>query len=640
MNVHWHLRDGVLGLLDDQDAFAVPTADEIFRVRFGETDRIDGFPSIDDAPENVRALSFDRYPCDLRVRIQAPEMGREKLRARVLLLHRNGQAELEPPQNALYGHVVIGNEWHAIIPHQVDELQLLAKAAGGGLFSGLTLRQYLALRVEALDVDILDNRLDVDGSLAEVSDLPNAPLPIGFTAVLYPYQAAGVEWLSRLSAQEVGGILADEMGLGKTVQIIARLAARAEETTTPSLVIGTASILENWRRELARFAPGLSVLVHHGSSRTGRPSELRGYNVIVLSYDTVVRDIVLLSQFEWDVIVADEAQFLKNPDTQRAGCARQLRGRTLIASTGTPVENSLRDLWSLIDLSVPGLLPDRQTFRAHFPDEPSAAEMLAEITSPVVLRRRVSDVAADLPPRIDIPTPLVFSLGEAAAYEALRQSAVGPGRGASLGALMKLRQYCAHPNLVIDGRQDLEISSVKYARLLEVLQEIFESGEKALVFAGFQQMIDLLLRDITRRFSVYGQAIDGRTAIEARQPIIDAFSAAEGGAVLVLNPRAAGAGLNIAAANHVIHYTPEWNPAVEDQASARSHRRGQTRPVTIHRMFYVDSVEEVMNERMTRKRVLIDKAVPDSRDDAQDARDLVLALQRSPLSSSAKRSDP
>jgi SNF2 family DNA or RNA helicase len=205
---------------------------------------------------------------------------------------------------------------------------------------------------------------------------------------------------------------------------------------------------------------------------------------------------------------------------------------------------------------------------------------------------------------------------------------------------MKLRQYCAHPNLVIDGRQDLEISSVKYARLLEVLQEIFESGEKALVFAGFQQMIDLLLRDITRRFSVYGQAIDGRTAIEARQPIIDAFSAAEGGAVLVLNPRAAGAGLNIAAANHVIHYTPEWNPAVEDQASARSHRRGQTRPVTIHRMFYVDSVEEVMNERMTRKRVLIDKAVPDSRDDAQDARDLVLALQRSPLSSSAKRSDP
>ena len=204
---------------------------------------------------------------------------------------------------------------------------------------------------------------------------------------------------------------------------------------------------------------------------------------------------------------------------------------------------------------------------------------------------------------------------------------------------MRLRQFCAHPALINGATEYPEAASAKLTRLTEILFEIFSVGEKVLVFAGFQQIVDLLLNVAISRFSVFGAIIDGRTAIHKRQELIDSFSSTEGNAILVLNPRAAGTGLNIAAANHVIHFTPEWNPAVQDQASARAYRRGQERPVTVHRMFYVDSVEEVMEERMKRKRVLIEHAVPDSPDNAQDARDLVRALELSPVARIAARPD-
>jgi SNF2 family DNA or RNA helicase len=523
---------------------------------------------------------------------------------------------------------VVNGQWFVVLPTQVDELAHLCADIGSSILHSITLRQYLALRLCYPEDGIIEPLFNVED---EPASTPQWEPTTELEEQLYQYQRSGVEWLSGLACHGVGGILADEMGLGKTVQLIAFVKRLRDVGRRPTLVVATTSILENWRRELSRFAPDLHVLVHQGTSRTGLPSELRAFDVVIVSYDTLVRDVVLLSQLEWELIIADEAQFLKNPSTQRAASVRRLHATLTVAATGTPVENSLRDLWALVDLVIPGLLGDLLTFSSTFPDEPSAATRLAQVTAPVVLRRRVGDVALELPNRIDIPTPLRFGDEEAIAYESLRESLVGSRRGGGFGALTKLRQFCAHPGLLTGVVSSLEDYSTKYGRLLEILEEIFACGDKVLIFAPFSRMIDILVQDIQRGFQVPAAFIDGRTPSTLRQTTLDQYAACSGAAALVLNPRAAGVGLNITAANHVIHYTPEWNPAVQDQATARAHRLGQRQPVTVHRLFYADSVEEVMEERLLRKRALMTRAVSVPADERADLRDLLAALERSPI---------
>jgi len=456
-------------------------------------------------------------------------------------------------------------------------------------------------------------------------------LPSGFSATLYPYQADGVRWLRRIADEGLGCFLADEMGLGKTVQVIAILAAESEAKRTPSLVVCPATLLENWRRELRKFAPRLQVRLHRGNDRTGFPSTLRPYDIVLTTYDTAIRDLPLLKMIPWNAVILDEAQAIKTPDAQRSKATKEIPRRISIAMTGTPVENRLRDLWSIMDFAVPGFLGDLSTFEATYSDSVADAARLEPIVSPLMLRRRVATVATDLPPRIDIPHPVELSAESAAEYDAIRQQIVAEyGAAANLVAVIKLRLFCTHPFLVNDARGDPLPHSTKYARLTELLEEITSREDKTLIFTSFTEMADILAADLPRRLRIPCTVIDGRTPVSERQTTVDSFQDAAGGAVLVLNPRAAGVGLNITAASHVIHYNLEWNPAVEDQATARAYRRGQDKPVTVHRLFYANTIEEVIDQRLARKRDIADEAVVGVKGADNDLADILRAIELSP----------
>lgn len=531
-------------------------------------------------------------------------------------------------------HVIMKNTWFPFAAGALDAVREILLQAGISSTDRLTLGQYLDIRRiipnELIAIrDIPLERFRDDGNI-RLASRPVTPVLIG---ELYPYQLRGVEWLAGLSAQSLGGILADEMGLGKTIQIIALLSVECIEHRAPSLIIAPSTLLENWRREFARFAPGLTCRTHHGQRRTGFPQELRNCEVVLTSYETAVRDLSLLLMIDWDVIVLDEAQNIKNPDAERTTAMKKLRRRVSIAATGTPIENHLSDLWSLADFVLPGYLGTLADFTRRYDESDAATTQLAAIVAPVILRRRVNSVADELPPKIDIPQPIILDGTSARTYEMLRQSLLeGSGERAHLGTLVRLRMLCCHPDVVDPSGQHPPTCSPKYERLVEILTEIVENGEKSLIFTSFTSMIDLFLADLPSRFAIYCASLDGRVPVASRQSIIDEFTAHRGPGILVLNPKAAGAGLNITAANHVIHYNPEWNPATEDQASARAYRRGQTRIVTVHRMFFVDTVEEVMIERLTRKRVVAETVIQAAgHRTSPDHRDLLRALRISPM---------
>jgi SNF2 family DNA or RNA helicase len=289
----------------------------------------------------------------------------------------------------------------------------------------------------------------------------------------------------------------------------------------------------------------------------------------------------------------------------------------------------VRDVWSLVDFVLPGYLGECSSFLKAHEDHSASPRELASLVGPVLLRRRVRDVAADLPERIDIPQPLVMDHDTARQYESERVAAeTASAHMTGFAGLVRLRMTCADIRLL-----DLDFAggreSPKSERLREILEEIAAVGEKTIVFTSFRRTIDAIVAQYSLGVAWF---IDGRVPVEDRQRVVDEFSSWSGAAILVLNPRAAGTGLNITAANHIVHYNPEWNPAIEDQATARAYRRGQTLPVTVHRLFYRNSIEEVMVERLERKRVLAEEAVPStSLGDEADAADLLRAIRVSPI---------
>ena len=457
----------------------------------------------------------------------------------------------------------------------------------------------------------------------------------GLEATLFPYQARGVSWMHDTLERTSGLILADEMGLGKTLQIIALLLMVPTSVTAPALIVCPTSLIANWEREIGRFAPSLTVLIHRGPHRAGIYKDLQNSNVVITTYDTMVNDISILSSFEWSWLICDEAQALKNPDSNRRRAIGRIPRRRTIPMTGTPVENGLLDLWSLVDLAIPGLLGLRHEFEVNYIDSIESAQALALLTDPVVLRRRVVDVAGDLPERIDIDLPLELDEQLAEHYRQVRKLTLSkyPAAGA-LVATLQLQLVCAHPWLrkTDDDRDVLgENSNVartrtyalmtpKMERLSDLLKEAFHNKKKVIVFSLFNRIGELIQEAVPSGTSTFWGAINGSTPQEERQPIIDRFSDHDGPACLVLNPKAAGAGLNITAATVVVHFTPVWNPAVEAQASARAHRRGQTLPVTVYRLFYKDTVEEVMIGRALWKTELANESVPVSMRDSNDLR--------------------
>ena len=599
------------------------SAADVVAVEFKGRRSIQGHPVTTKPSEVVLGIDFNRFPLEPWIVLRPPSAG-QSAECCIVLRSSDGRVDVE----SLAGNAdqaVIGDSWYPIATELMREIDLLL-AESGAAAGPITLRNYLKLARSSSPRVLFEEVTEIVPAAIKADTAAPSAL---FKGTLYPYQAIGVRWITLLANEELGGILGDEMGLGKTIQVIAALTQRVG--AVPNLVVAPATLLENWRREFVKFAPDLKVTVHRGDGRTGFPSVLRCQDVVITSYDTAARDLGLLKTVRWHLVILDEAQAIKNTDTMRSRTMREIPKRVGLAVTGTPVENRLEDLWSILSFACPSVLGPLPAFRNRFENTVAGAVALQPAVSPLILRRRIAEVAGDLPERIDVPVAIEMPDVEATAYERLRRAIVDEyGATATLVALTKLRQFCTHP-LVLQSVDDDPVScSAKYLRFIEILDEIVAARDKLILFTSFQRMIDMIVRDIDRRFGIPCFWIDGRTDVDERQGIVDLFSETDGAALLALNPRAAGTGLNIVAANHIIHYNLEWNPAVEDQASARAHRRGQQRPVTVHRLFYVSTVEEIIDQRVSDKRRLAAAAVVGT-DGDDDLTDVAAALRLSPV---------
>lgn len=628
----WISVDGRIALEHPDGTRNYPSAVQIVGAEHKNRFDINGVHVESRPSDDVPDVSFSRFPLDARLAVSSWQSDQESVPLCWLaLVGEDATIPLpslpEPPDQ-----VLAADDWFPLVPEQIAEIADILAELSIPALGPISLRQYLdLLNQNRVPVHIEEGRPSFAPDTA-ASECAPQPAAVEIKATLYPYQLTGVRWLRAVTAENLGCILGDEMGLGKTLQIIALFAHEVAAGKKPNAVIGPATLVENWRRELLRFTPHLTVAVHWGSDRTGFPSTLAENDVVLVSYDTAVRDLSLLKMIDWNVVVIDEAQAIKNPDTQRAVSLKQIPRRIGIGVTGTPVENSLRDLWSIMGFACPGFLGPLHQFESRFQDEAEDAARLEPLVSPLMLRRSVSDVASDLPEKINVPQAVPLSAKSAEAYESLRRSILeeyGPAGG--LVSLTKLRMFCTHPFLVSSDRGDPALFSTKYMRLLEILDEIILARHKAILFTSFTGMTDILVKDLPGRYAIFCDFIDGRVPVADRQNTIDRFQQFAGAGVLVLNPRAAGTGLNITAARHVIHYNLEWNPAIEDQATARAHRRGQEHPVTVHRLFHPETVEEIIDDRLRRKRHLAANAVVGTRGDAEHMEDIARALEVSPL---------
>ncbi len=619
----WKVEGNHLLYHQGDGLYSRPSAMQIWSSIYGKNEEFKVKPH-----HALPAYEFSRYPAVLELLLS----GRTPDSIRVDLACKSGN-ELFPVGNGFSDQLVLGNTWFPVpVQDYEDCLKELEKM---DIVSGreITVGQFIWLKSRVnFGIDIVD-RVETSSPAATSAPPSMNPTEWGLKAELYGYQRDGVFFLTTMAKQGFGCILGDEMGLGKTIQVISLMLSERSQGRGPSLIVAPVTLLENWRRELLQFAPSLRVIVHAGPGRAGIVSRLTGADVVVTSYDTAVMDEPMLSGISWNLLGLDEAQYIKNPDAQRTVAVKNMPRKISVAVTGTPVENRLTDLWSLSDFVLPGLLGKQADFERLFDNSNSDASQLAPLVSPILLRRRVKDVAQDLPERIDIPQPVVMSKRMGEMYEEVRLMAVEEyGKSASLVSLQKLRMFCTHPDLAGYSSGDPAEQMPKYQRLTELLEEIFSRNQKCLVFTSYIGMTDIFLEDLPKRFQgLYFNFIDGRVSVEDRQPLVDEFSAAPCGGALILNPRAAGVGLNITAANHVIHYNPEWNPAIVDQASARAYRRKQKLPVTIHQLYFVDSVEEVVFGRLALKRDLSEHAAKGNTGDAT-ASEIMQALRMSPLS--------
>ncbi len=465
------------------------------------------------------------------------------------------------------------------------------------------------------------NDLDVDKSWkSHVKRLKNAfnfkpELPSTLHAELRDYQIEGFSWLARLAKWGAGACLADDMGLGKTVQAIALILDRT--TIGPTLVVAPASVCLNWLSETSRFAPTLKGELFGGRERKKTLKKLKSFDLLICSYGLLQTETEELSKIKWATIVLDEAQAIKNFATKRSKSAMALQGDFKMITTGTPIENHLGELWNLFRFINPGLLGSLERFNHKFANpieknkDVETKKHLKQLIQPFILRRLKSQVIEELPPKTEITLSVEMSMEEASFYEALRQQALknlisadnsgGAKHIKILAEIMKLRRACCHSSLILPKSN---IKSSKLALFTEVVKELIENKHKVLVFSQFVGHLSILSEQV-EKIGVTYQYLDGSTPIKERQRRVDAFQAGVGDLFLI-SLKAGGLGLNLTAADYVIHMDPWWNPAVEDQASDRAHRIGQQRPVTIYRFVTKNTIEEKIVDLHGKKRGLAD----------------------------------
>jgi superfamily II DNA or RNA helicase len=455
--------------------------------------------------------------------------------------------------------------------------------------------------------------------------IPIAEIDENLEEVLRPYQRQGVNWLTFLRKAGLGALLADDMGLGKTLQALCAIEGR-------TLVVAPTSVLHGWIREIERFRPHLKVDLYHGPTRRLDPEA----EVTITSYALLRQDVEIMTAPTWDCVVLDEAQAIKNPESQIARAAHKLDARARFALTGTPVENRLEELWSQLHFLNPGLLGGRTDFRNRYSrpigdGDGEIAHRLRQRIRPFLLRRLKSEVAPELPPLTEIVLDCELSTEERAVYDSIRAATVrdvverlraGGNVMAALEALLRLRQAACHSSLV-PGQVAESGSSSKLETLYARLEEAVADGHKALVFSQWTSLLDLVEPGLRER-GIDWLRLDGST--KDRGQVVDGFQADDGPPVMLLSLRAGGTGLNLTAADHVFLLDPWWNPAVEQQAADRAHRIGQDRPVVLHRLIARDSVEEGILKLHARKRALADAALEDADGSSRLTRDELVEL--------------
>jgi len=450
---------------------------------------------------------------------------------------------------------------------------------------------------------------DLQPLLDGFETIPVMRPPDGLDEILRPYQLRGASWLAFSRSAGLGAVLADDMGLGKTVQALAVMEGK-------TVVVCPRSLIWTWAAEAARFRPSLKVSVYHGPRRS---LDLEA-DLIITTYSILRLDLAALLEHEWDMVVLDEAQAIKNPDSQAARAAYELRGRFKVALTGTPVENRLEELWSLMHFVCPGLLGSRRDFderysKAIAEGDGKAAERLRRRIRPFLLRREKSVVAPELPPRTEVVLRCELSDDERRVYDAVwaatqeevvRELQQGRGVMAALEALLRLRQAACHPGL-LPGRH--EQHSTKVDSVVAALEEAAADGHKALVFSQWTSLLDRVEPHLHAAGIAFTR-LDGST--RDRQSVVELFQSADGPPVMLISLKAGGTGLTLTAADHVFLLDPWWNPAVEDQAADRTHRIGQDKPVMVYKVVAKDTVEERILELQKRKRSLAKAALSDA----------------------------
>ncbi len=464
----------------------------------------------------------------------------------------------------------------------------------------------------------------LDGS-APLTDLGPPP---GFHGTLRPYQLRGYSWLSFLRKWGMGGCLADDMGLGKTIQTLAMLQREYDHHPRPTLLVCPTSVVANWKREAERFTPELPVMIHHGGSRLkGQAFAQRAeeHALVLTSYSLLFRDKELFDVVSWAGVILDEAQNIKNSQTKQAQAAYAIKGEFRIALTGTPVENHVGDLWSIMHFLNPGWLGTQADFRRRFyvpiqaEQDAEAALRLKRLTGPFLLRRLKTDkgIIADLPDKLEMKVYCNLTKEQGSLYAAVvkdmqekLEKAEGIERkGVILATLTKLKQVCNHPAQMLHDNSQVGGRSGKLTRLTEMLEEIHESEDRVLIFTQFTEMGEMLKTHLQEAFGKEVLFLHGGTPREARVRMVDRFQAEGGPRIFLLSLKAGGTGLNLTAASHVFHFDRWWNPAVEDQATDRAFRIGQTKNVQVHKFVCAGTVEEKIDDMITRKQSVASSVV-------------------------------
>jgi len=547
-------------------------------------------------------------------------------------------AELEALARLKEPLVMFRGQWTQVNTEEINAaLEYWRKKDDGGEASVRDIVR-MALGAEKAPGGIALEGVEADGWIADFlaqldgrAKFEEIKAPDNFNGELRPYQARGYSWLAFLRCWGLGACLADDMGLGKTIQALALIQRdRAAKGKRPVLIVCPTSVVGNWRKEAERFTPNLSVMVHHGIARAKGKifiKDAKKHAIVISSYALIHRDLEVFKGVKWAGVILDEAQNVKNPETKQSKAARSLHADYRFALTGTPVENNVGELWAIMEFLNPGFLGTQTEFKRSFfipimahRDE-GAAERLKRLTGPFILRRMKTDrtIIADLPEKMEMKVFCTLTKEQASLYEAVVKEMTGElaeargiqRKGMILAALSKLKQVCNHPAQFLGDNSAIPGRSGKLARLTEMLEEILAVGDRALIFSQFSEMGEILRRHVQETFGREVLFLHGGVPKKKRDAMIERFQSDGDGApgIFILSLKAGGTGLNLTRANHVFHFDRWWNPAVENQATDRAFRIGQTKNVQVHKFLCAGTLEEKIDEMIERKKEIADSIV-------------------------------